>query len=111
VNAVAWNLDGTRLASASFDGTARISDAGSGLEIAILGGHDGPVSGVQWNPSGTRIVTAGLDGTARVYYVPVKDLLEAACLHGVRNMTVDEWQRYMGDAPREATCPGLASLE
>ena len=40
VNAVAYSPDGTRLASASRDGTARVWDLGTGRELCTYRGHD-----------------------------------------------------------------------
>src|SRR5262245_35618349 len=39
VNTVAWSPDGRRLATGSFDNTARIWDAASGAEVVLLRGH------------------------------------------------------------------------
>jgi cytochrome c len=50
-----------RIASASWDGTARIWSAGGSV---VLSGHDGPVNGVAFTPGG-QVVTAGYDGTLR----------------------------------------------
>lgn len=41
VNAVAYSPDGTRLASASRDGTVRVWEVGNGREIAVYRGHEG----------------------------------------------------------------------
>ena len=100
-----WSPDGTRIATASQDGTARVWDAVSGQGLASLTGHTDSVQHVAWNAAGTRIVTASADGTARVHYLLRKDMLDAACQRAVRNMTKDEWKRYMGDQPYCETCP------
>ena len=48
------------------DRTAQIWDAATGEEIAVLSGHDGPVSSVHFSADGARIVTAS-DKTARIW--------------------------------------------
>jgi WD40 repeat protein len=111
VECAAWNSDNTRIVTAGIDGTARVWDAQSGTEVALLRGHTAPVLQAAWNGAGTHIVTAGLDGTARVYYTRLSDLLEAACQRAVRNMTEEEWKRYMGEESYGATCSNLPTFE
>jgi WD40 repeat protein len=53
--------------TAAEDKTARIWDAASAKEIAVLGGHDGCVYSAAYSPDGTRIVTASEDRTARIW--------------------------------------------
>jgi WD40 repeat protein len=69
VEAVAWSPDGTRLATASFDWTARVWDAVSGLELTRPLRHQGPVHVVAWSPDGRRVVTAGRDHAAQIWDV------------------------------------------
>jgi WD40 repeat protein len=59
VTAVACSPDGTRIASASLDGTVKIWDARSGAELATLWGHGDTeeVFAVSYSPDGTRIAT------------------------------------------------------
>ena len=63
---VAYSPDGTRIATASLDGTARIWDASTGQELHTLAGH-GPVRGIAFSPDGRRTATAGDDGTVRIW--------------------------------------------
>ena len=67
---VAWSPDGTRLASASDDRTARVWDAATGQPIHMLRGHTGSVMSVAWAPDGTRLASASYDGTMSVWDVP-----------------------------------------
>ena len=64
---MAWDRSGERVVTASDDGTARVWNAESGQQLALLAGHDAWVYHAAWSPDGTRIVTAGGDGTARVW--------------------------------------------
>ena len=63
----AWNAEGTHILSASADGTARIWDAETGLELALLSGHTGAVLHAAWSPDGKRVATAGADGTIQIW--------------------------------------------
>ena len=67
VEAVAFSPDGTRLATASRDGTARLWEVATGREQARLE-HDGWVTRVAFSPDGTRLATSN-DRTARLWEV------------------------------------------
>ena len=43
-----WNRDGTKLVTASADGTARLYDAATGAEEAVLSGHAGEWIAAVW---------------------------------------------------------------
>jgi hypothetical protein len=67
VYSIAWSPDGTRLATASIDQTAKVWDAASSRELLTLKGHRSNVWTVSWSPDGTRLATGSLDGTAKVW--------------------------------------------
>jgi WD40 repeat protein len=66
VNAVAFSPDGTRVATGSYDDSARVFDTVTGTELARLN-HDGDVNAVAFSPDGTRVATASDDRSARVF--------------------------------------------
>ena len=65
VAALAVSADGRRIASASWDGTARVTTREGGAALAFEG-HQGPVNGVAFLPGG-GLVTAGYDATLRIW--------------------------------------------
>lgn len=67
VNDVAYSPDGSLLATASVDGTARLWDARNGQELRQLVGHQGTVNSASFSPDGARVATAGADGTVRIW--------------------------------------------
>jgi WD40 repeat protein/serine/threonine protein kinase len=58
---VAYSPDGTRLATASPDGTVKLWDAITGQEVRTLKGHTSPVFSVAFSPDGTRLASGDED--------------------------------------------------
>src|SRR5262249_2915081 len=119
VSSAAFSPDGSRIVTASNDKTARIWDAASGKEIAVLRGQSDnvlsadfsrllrvladfgfdrdSVRSAAFSPDGSRIVTGSWDGTVRIWdarlqKMSTKELLAEACarLAGVAKLTPDE---------------------
>ena len=64
---VAFSPDGTLLATASRDRTARLWDAATGTPTRTLTGHTSNVVGVAFSPDGALLATASWDRTARLW--------------------------------------------
>jgi WD40 repeat protein len=97
VDSAAFSPDGSRIVTASGDKTARIWDAATAKEIAVLRGHESYVNSAAFSPDGARIITASGDRTARIWdahllTMLVKDLLAETCVHlaGVTKFTREE---------------------
>ncbi len=70
----AWSPDGSRIATVSYDSTARIWDATGEKELLVL--HHPPfITFFAWSPDSQRIVTGGGDGISRVWDVRTGELL------------------------------------
>ena len=68
VRDIAFNHDGTRLASAGgFDGTARVWDTTTGDEVLNLKGHTFLVRGVAFTPDGKRLASVTTDGIVKLW--------------------------------------------
>src|SRR5215468_629337 len=67
LTSAAFSRDGSRIVTTSADETARIWDAATGKEIAVLRGHRQRVNSAAFSGDGSRIVTGGVDQTARVW--------------------------------------------
>jgi WD40 repeat protein len=74
VAGLAYSPDGTRLATASYDFTARVWDVASGKELLRLS-HDKEVVDVAFSPDGTRLATASADYNARIWDAVTGELL------------------------------------
>jgi WD40 repeat protein len=77
VRNIVWSPDGTKLATASADQTAKVWDVYTGREWLTLRGIQGPVPtlgvfrkslvSIAWSPDGTKLATTSLDKPARVW--------------------------------------------
>jgi tetratricopeptide (TPR) repeat protein len=82
---VAFNPDGTRLASASMDATIRLWDVATGQELLSIKGNKKGLRCVAFSPDGTRLASCGVDGTvqlwdARLLTPKVRSEVEAVAL-------------------------------
>jgi WD40 repeat protein/serine/threonine protein kinase len=67
VISVAFSPDGQRIATGSWDKTAKVWDAASGRELVTLKGHTDRIDSVAFSPDGQRIVTGSWDNTAKLW--------------------------------------------
>jgi len=108
VSAVAFSSDGKHIATASYDKTAGVWDAVTGQKVARVN-HDDKVRALAFSPDGKYLATASSDRTARVHFLKPEDLRKEACRRLPRNLTADEWERFMNlDLQQyEKTCDNL----
>jgi WD40 repeat protein len=72
VNGLFYSLDGTRLISASGDGTSKVWDAVTGQALFTLLGNAGPVTSTAHTSDGEQLFTAHANGQVRVWDLSVK---------------------------------------
>lgn len=66
VNAISFSPDGSRVATASYDQTARVSDVATGKEI-WHSAQNGAVFAIAFSPDGRHLSTGGFDKTVRMF--------------------------------------------
>jgi WD40 repeat protein len=69
VYAVTFSPDGTRLASAGWDGTVRIWDAGTGTQLLRIAAHEQDVWSVAFGAGGKWVASGSTDGSVKVWEV------------------------------------------
>ena len=103
---VAFSPNGRYLATTSIDGTVDVWDWASGQEVARVA-HEASVFTAAFSPDGRQLATGGDDRTARIWTVDPANLLSDACNRVTRNLTIEEWRRYVREDTHHKTCPGL----
>ncbi len=96
VTRATFSTDGSRLATASKDGTVWIWDTHRDAPVQlVLRGHTGPVGGLAFSPDGSRLVSTSTDGTVRVWTLDLDELVEVAERGLTRDLTDDECRQYL----------------
>jgi WD40 repeat protein len=96
VTYAAFSPDGSRLATASRDGTIRVWDPyADAPEQLVLRGHAGPVGVVAFSSDGSRLASVGEDGTVRVWALDLDELVDVAERELTRTFTDDECRQYL----------------
>jgi WD40 repeat protein len=108
VNSVAFSPDGKRLASSSGDYTVRLWDVETGQPLGEpLKGHDNNVMSVAFSPDGQHLASGSTDSTVWLWDVDLHSWQQRACGIANRNLTPEEWRKYLSDQPYRKTCPDL----
>jgi WD40 repeat protein len=66
ISHTAFSPDGSRIVTASDDGTARLWDT-AGAQLTVLRGHEAAVLHTAFSPDGRRLITTSKDHTARLW--------------------------------------------
>ena len=118
VSSVAFSPDGKTLASGSFDRSIRLWQIDQidwksrtiREDPIVLEDHNQSVTSVAFTPDGKYLASGSYDNTVRLWIASTDMLAEMVCQKVSRNLTMQEWQQFMGDdIPYEQTCPNLPS--
>jgi WD40 repeat protein len=91
-----------RLASGGDDSKIKLWPKDRAGEPIVME-HGSPVSSLAGLPDG-RLASGGGDGKIKVWLVDETKLIAAACLRAGRNLSKDEWTRYVGSAAWRPSC-------
>lgn len=89
IAALAWNPDGTLLASGSYDGILRVWTPQGDLHL-VLSMHQGAILAVRWNAHGNLLLTGSMDGSAIVWDVNSGRTVHQYSVHAERVLDV-QW--------------------
>ena len=98
------NSQGTLVAQARYDGTVRITDLRSGEPLGVFSLPVPAKNGMAFMPNGRTLLTVTEDASEAVGQLQQWNLSEPAwvqraCSSTGRELTVMEWQRYVGGTP------------
>ena len=105
VSSVAFSLDGTTLASVSWDKTIKLWNLQTQTAIATLTGHSYGVSSVAFSPDGKTLATASSDNTIKLWNFDFDDLRKRGC-DWVRSYGYLESSPNISDSDRHL-CDGI----
>lgn len=108
--AVQFSADNRHLLTGSEDRSVRVWDVETAEELSRVM-HQGPVKDVVLSPDGKTAIIASADGKVQFALWKSDDLIETTCRRLTRNMTRDEWRRYLPNEPYQRTCPNLPEPE
>jgi eukaryotic-like serine/threonine-protein kinase len=106
LNAVSFSRDNLRLASASWDGDARIWDVDTGkMAAGPLRGHGSGVGAVTFSPDGKTLLTSGDDNTVRLWHVATgREMLVLPNVAGGDMLSSTGERLVLWDTTRQALC-------
>jgi hypothetical protein len=106
-----WNDDQTAILTLSGNpfgaGMARVWSAAEGQLLLTLLGDGTLIRSAKWNKGETAIMLATQGGNVRVYATQMSELLDHNCAFATRNLTWDEFRRYLPGQPYHKTCAHL----
>jgi WD40 repeat protein len=107
---VEWLADGATVVTSASDGTVSLYDVTR--DLVRVHGIPGSADGRSGNtaifpPESQEIVAVTEDGPGRRYPMAVEKWVEYACLVAGRDLTEDEWARFVPTRGYERTCTDL----
>ena len=109
VHDLAFSPDGLHLTTVSKDGTTRVWETSSGREVARI--RESAVATARFSADGRWLATLSVPDAGgpvlRLWRWRPGDLIDFACAGVTRNLSLEEWQQYIGAESPRRTCPAL----
>ena len=97
VNSIAFTEDDALLASASYDGTIQLWVMNNLGELPIvLKDNDSYIWDIAFTAGNKHLIAGGNNGETRVWPTDASDMASELCGKLKRNMSAEEWKRYIG---------------
>ena len=109
VNAIAFSRDDYMIASASYDGTVQLWLTEKLEELpVIIRDNESYIWDLSFTNDNNYLVTGGNQGEVRIWPTNAKKMAKEMCGKINRNMTEEEWKRYVGsEIEFRNTCKSL----
>eukprot|EP00741_Cyanophora_paradoxa_P023859 tig00021680_g23046.t1 len=92
VTTLDWNIDGSLLATGSYDGNARIWTSEGQIKYTLTK-HKGPLFCLRWNKKGDYLLTGSVDKSCAVWDIKTGELKQSFEFHtGARKKKIDDRQ-------------------
>jgi WD40 repeat protein/energy-coupling factor transporter ATP-binding protein EcfA2 len=105
ITKIAFNPDGSRVATASYDSKIKIWNLEEDLskqQPVVLSDFDSWVMDLQFTRDGKKLLASGADKTVRVWDINSASLFNEVSKKVSRDLTEEEWDKYIGkDIPFE----------
>ncbi|MFW5761878.1 MAG: eIF2A-related protein [Cyclobacteriaceae bacterium] len=113
INDIQFSKDEFFIASAGFDGRILLYAMDNLDELPItMRDHESYVWSITFNDSGKYLIAGGKDGVVKIWPTNPSVLAEQICGLLKRNLTKEEWRRYVADdLEYQYTCPDLIAVK
>ncbi len=106
VNDIVFSPDGSLMATCSYDWTVHLWNyeniSNRQVQPVVIDDFDTWVLGLTFSKDSKQLLACGADRTTRIWSISADDLYQQVVQKIDRDMTVDEWNRYIGkDIPYE----------